>query len=135
MKTTKPKNITIWLDLNPIKQFFKGFIFITCIKSQPVKFPPDHFYRLRCKCKSRHHFMFKITNYRFKFLSVLSKIVNTGHSDFHMTRLRMQYLKRKSNTLLSILLNEDLSYNLALSFTPKITSKPIKISLSPFAFL
>lgn len=44
--------------------------------------------------------MFKITNYRFKFLSVLSKIVNTGHSDFNMARLRVQDLKRKSNTLL-----------------------------------
>lgn len=39
--------------------------------------------------------MFKITNYLFKFLSVLLKIVNTGHSDINMARLRVQYLRKR----------------------------------------
>lgn len=67
--------------------------------------------------------MFEITSYRFKFLSVLSKIVNTGHSDFNMARLRVQYLKTKGNK--HTIKHSVKSYNLMSSFTPKIIWPPI----------
>lgn len=82
------------MDVNSIKHvFFIKVSFITCIKIEPMKFPLDHFEaELQMQVKKSH---VKITYYRFKFLSVFSKIMNTGHSDFNMARLRVQYLKKK----------------------------------------
>lgn len=105
-----PRQYHNWIKVQ-YRCFYKGYLH-NLHQDPAYETSNEHFKRVWYKCKSRQHHMFEITNYRFKFISVLSKIMNTGHSNFNMARLRVQHLKKRKRYTINLSLTIYLSVTL-----------------------